>query len=232
MAIPSASTSAAITADEVLVESALGGLRYCVAALNKTINIAGTGVGGMDTGLAPVSGSVGIYAIYNPTTGASALLAVDASTVKAPEVYGGANMPAGYTASALISVRRTNGSRQFLQGNQFDRVVTMQELSLLNTTAVPASPTSVLSAAIPMNARSIGGNMSVSSTSTSSLQLTLVASAANDGKAANSGNVAAGDTRQVPYNGLPILTAQTFFYTMQAAAGTSTAVVTITQYSF
>jgi hypothetical protein len=82
---------------------------------NKTVNLATTGAGGMDSGAAPNNGFVAIYAIYNPTTGASALLARNATAAAQPTVYGGANMPAGYTASALISVWPTNASGQFNQ---------------------------------------------------------------------------------------------------------------------
>lgn len=69
----------------------------------------------MYTGAAPASGYVAIYAICNPSTGVSALLGVNAAAAAAPQVYGGANMPAGYTmltcpcpafsfATALISL--------------------------------------------------------------------------------------------------------------------------------
>ena len=64
----------------------------------------------MDTGAVPASRFFGLYAIYNPVTGASALLAVNATSVLLPNVYGGASMPAGYTASALVSVWPTTAS--------------------------------------------------------------------------------------------------------------------------
>ncbi len=233
MTVGAASASATLTADEVTVKTSLGGQAWLIPNFNKAINLANTGIGGMDAGLAPASGSVAIYAIYNPTNGASALLAVDASSVKAPEVYGGAAMPAGYTASALVSVRRTNASRQFLVGNQVDRTVTMQEFILISTTAIPPNPSSATSAAIPINAKSIGGNMAISSTTAGSLQMTVAGSAANDGKSANSGTVVAGAVQQVPYADLFLLTPQTFFYTMQTSgSGTSTASLTMTQYTF
>ncbi|EOI7396797.1 hypothetical protein OZ713_004150, partial [Yersinia enterocolitica] len=110
MSVTAASSTATFTADELIVQTALGGLQYKLSSFSKTINLATTGVGGMDTGTVPANGFVALYAIYNPTTQISALLAVNASSVVAPEVYGGSNMPAGYTASALVSVLPTSSS--------------------------------------------------------------------------------------------------------------------------
>jgi hypothetical protein len=70
MSITAASTTTTLTADEIIVETALGALRYCLANFNKTINLATTGAGGMDTGSAPANGFVTVYTGYNPTTGA------------------------------------------------------------------------------------------------------------------------------------------------------------------
>lgn len=117
MVVSSASANATLTADEIVTGSALGGLKYTLGAFNKTVNLATTGPGGMDTGAAPVSGFVALYAIYNPTTSTAALLATNASTLQG-NVYGGSNMPTGYTASALVSFWSTNASGQFAAGCQ------------------------------------------------------------------------------------------------------------------
>ncbi|WP_222131107.1 tail fiber protein, partial [Yersinia enterocolitica] len=120
MSITAASATATFTADELIVQTALGGLQYKLSSFNKTINLATTGAGGMDTGTVPATGYVALYAIYNPTSGASALLAVNATSVIAPEVYGGANMPSGYTVSALVGAWRV-ASSQFVIGFQRGR---------------------------------------------------------------------------------------------------------------
>ncbi|MGM7825288.1 hypothetical protein ACS791_22620, partial [Yersinia enterocolitica] len=91
MSVTAASSTATFTADELIVQTALGGLQYKLSSFSKTINLATTGAGGMDTGTVPANGFVALYAIYNPTTQISALLAVNASSVVAPEVYGGSN---------------------------------------------------------------------------------------------------------------------------------------------
>ena len=112
MSITTASATSAYTTEEVIVKAALGGLSYRIASFSKAVNLATTGAGGMDVGTAPVSGYVALYAIYNPATSISALLATNATSAAATQVYSGANMPAGYTASALLTVVATNASSQ------------------------------------------------------------------------------------------------------------------------
>lgn len=110
MSVTAAPSNSTLTADEIVVGTALGGQKYLQKQVSKTINFAATGAGGMDTGSAPASGYVALYAIYNPTTGASALLAKNATSAVQTNVYVGANMSSGYTASALVSVWPTNSS--------------------------------------------------------------------------------------------------------------------------
>lgn len=80
MSVTTASVTAAFTADELIVGTALGGLQYRLGNFSKTINLATTGAGGMDTGTAPASGYIALYAIYNPTTAGCALLAVNSTS--------------------------------------------------------------------------------------------------------------------------------------------------------
>jgi hypothetical protein len=49
------------------------------------------------------------------------LLGVNATSAAAPSIYGGANMPSGYTYSALVSLWGTNASGQLRVGYQSDR---------------------------------------------------------------------------------------------------------------
>lgn len=153
MSVTTASATATFTADELIVQTALGGRQYKLISVNKTINLATTGAGGMDTGVAPTSGYVALYAIYNPTIQASALLAVNASSVIATEVYSGASMPAGYTASALVSVWGIDTS-QFKIGYQRNRnIVRAPENIYTTTTGVGiTTPTFLNIATLPFNA--------------------------------------------------------------------------------
>ncbi|KPD17311.1 tail protein [Burkholderia sp. ST111] len=232
MNVATASATATLTADEIVVETALGGLRYCLASFNKTINLATTGAGGMDTGTAPVSGFVALYAIYNPTSGASALLATNAAT-KQGNVYGGANMPAGYTASALVGVWPTNGSSQFIVGYQADRAFYCVQATALSTSTPQASLTSLtLTSTVPANAKSVQGNINPTATGSTATQGIQVA-ASSSGIATQASQITATSANQLlsAYN-LPIITAQTIYYVWTVAGGTpSNLTLSVTGYT-
>ncbi|WP_081997925.1 phage tail protein [Pseudomonas sp. 11/12A] len=231
MSVAAASATATLTADEIVVETALGGLRYCLASFNKTINLATTGAGGMDTGTAPVNGFVGIYAIYNPTSGASALLAVNAASVVA-SVYGGANMPAGYSASALVGVWLTNGSGQFIVGYQSDRFTCYTTTTVLITSAVTGSITSLsIAAVVPPNAKYISGNTLISCSTASVIHLDIYPSTAAVGNKQNySTTTAANGGNAVSFDRLQLLTPQTMGYYATSTAGTPSFQIAITGY--
>jgi hypothetical protein len=120
MSITAAGASGTFTADQIVVGTALSGVVYKLSSYSQTINLGTTGAGGMDTGAAPVSGFVSLYAIYNPATPATSILACAVASSTA-SVYGGAHMPAGYTASALIGIWPTDASSHFLPGLIRDR---------------------------------------------------------------------------------------------------------------
>lgn len=231
MSVTAASASATLTADEIIVEASLGGIRYCLANFSKTINLATTGAGGMDTGSAPTSGFVALYAIYNPTTGASALLGVNATSAAAPNVYGGANMPAGYTASALVSVWPTNGSGQFGVGYQSDRRVSFPLITALSSSVVQGSFTSIsIASAVPLNAKSCTGEFSLASTSTSNMGISVAATAstiAQQNLTVN-GNVGVASNFKMEN----IVTPQTLYYSTSNSAGTPTFAIYISSYEF
>ncbi|MCA7902847.1 hypothetical protein LGM39_26100 [Burkholderia cepacia] len=232
MSVATASTSATLTADEIIVASALGGTAYKLANFSKSINLATTGAGGMDTGSAPASGFVAIYAIYNPTTGASALLARNATSAVQPNVYVGGNMPAGYTASALVSVWPTNGSGQLAAGYQSDRVFCGANLVVLSTSSTQASPIALsIVSAVPPNARFATGSCAVSSnSSTTNVSLIAYANAAGSGaQGANSSLAASGGVSSI-FKSVPLSQAQTIFYTSANVAGTPTFTLSISGY--
>lgn len=174
MVVATASATATLTADEIVVETALGGQTYRLANFSKVINLATTGAGGYDVPGPVDNGFVAIYAIYNPTSGVSALLAVNATSAVAPNVYGGANMPAGYTASGLVTVVPTNGSGQFVVLYVKDRRVNVPlkaELSASTTPGPTLSYTSLTLSSAPKNARTIGGFLSISNSTTQNSHL-------------------------------------------------------------
>lgn len=230
MSVTAASATATLTADEIIVESALGGLRYCLPSFSKVINLATTGAGGMDTGAAPATGYVALYAIYNPTTGVSALLATNAATLQG-EVYGGVNMPAGFTASALVGVWPTNGSSQFVAGYQEGRKVSRVPTQVLATSTQQASPVALnISGAVPINARSVEGPGDLSSSTNAALVATFSGSASGVGQK----NVGAAQVAQVNiwFGGIPLITPQTLYYSATASVGTMSLNVYVTGYTF
>lgn len=233
MHVTAASASATITADQIYVSTALNGQAYRLASFNKTINLAATGAGGMDTGTAPVSGHVAVYAIYNPSTGASALLATNASAAPAPEIYGGANMPAGYTASALISVRCTTAAGLFQIGSQYDRSVSIPETIVFNNGAINSSITAVAASILPRNAKFTAGNLTVTASAASALSLSVFSSTVSVGRKINNSSVAAGGQSVVPFDRISVVTQQVIYMISAILSGTGqNYVITLTSYDF
>ncbi len=234
--LATAGTSLTITADEIVVASGLGGTSARLASFNKTLNVATTGAGGMDTGSAPASGYVAIYVIYNPSASTAALLGVNATSAAAANIYGGANMPSGYTLSALISVWPTNASSQLKEGIQQDRSISFTAATALSTSTSAAALTSLsVSGIIPFNAKRISGVLQSSNTSTTSQSTTLSAAANANGDGLIScifaGGTAGGGGVSTPYSGLPVETAQTIYYQATATTGTATYVIQISGYT-
>lgn len=154
-----AATTLTFAADELVVGTALNGTPYVLASYSQGINVSTTGAGGMDTGSAPVSGYVAVYAIYNPTTGTTSILGTNASTSNGT-IYSGGNMPSGYTASVLISTWPTDASGNLVAGYQLGRQVTIASVIVVNTQAAHASTTSAsISAAVPPNAKYAYGEL-------------------------------------------------------------------------
>lgn len=139
------------TADEVVVGDAVG-LTYRLRGVSAGINISTVGAGGMDTGTPPTDGFVSIYVMYNPTTKARVLLAQNTTGSVAPLIYSGANAPAGYTASALVSVWPLLGIR-FRQGWQRDRRIVFPPFVVSSGTIPVTSQAVDLSTICPKNAK-------------------------------------------------------------------------------
>lgn len=146
------SPTATFMADEIVVSTALGGRVYRLPNFSRSVNLATTGAGGMDTGSPPSSGFVALYAIYNPTSGSTALLATNATNAIQPEVYGGANMPSGYTASALVSVL-PSASGQFGRFTQIDRDITVLNAGVITSSAATSGITAFNTSSFPKNAK-------------------------------------------------------------------------------
>ncbi|CNJ23637.1 tail fiber protein [Yersinia enterocolitica] len=228
MSIPAASVAATFTADELIVQTGWGGRQYKLSGFSRSINLSTTGSGGMDIGTAPATGYVALYAIYNPTSGATALLAVNATSAPAPEVYGGANMPAGYTASALISVWGTS-SGQFVVGHQIGRHIGIISNQLYSTAGSVLGYSGIsLATAVPPNGKKANMQIVASQTTPNSvIQLYLASTAEGVGAiyvnaSANSSSATTTSTNS-GYAELDIIGVQTLYFKMaNAVAATYT----------
>ncbi len=225
-----AATTIAFTADAIAVATGLLGLQYLLTSFNKTLNLATTGAGGMDTGTATAGAWLAVYAIYNPTTATAALLGTLEVSAAAPTIYGGANMPAGYTASALlvvIPVSSTAGQLKAVVVN--GRRITVPLLLTLQVSTVVGTPTSFsLSGAIPKAAVRVSGSMVVSSTVASNCGMNVSADGlsalGNQNVSQSSGTSATGDYA------IDLLTPQTLFYQTTNSAGTPTLSFNVSSY--
>lgn len=203
------------TADEVVVATSVGGNHYAISGLNLTVNTANVGANGMDTGAAPATGFVAVYAIYNPATGSKALLAVNATTLAAPSVYGGANMPSGYTASALISVWPTVASGAFIIGAQKDRNWTGQQQTVLTTSSLVGTLTSLsIASMVPKNALSVDLQVLQDNTSNQGMLFNVASSADGNGVGiqAYGGFAGNGIGFYGFYKGIALVVPQTIYY--------------------
>lgn len=217
MSVSATSSSSTFSADYIAVSTALNGTTYGLPSYSQSINLASTGAGGMDTGSAPTSGFVSLYAIYNPTTPATSILACNITT-SSGTIYSGANMPAGYTASALIGVWPTSGDTpgKFILGYQYGRKIVFPDRQALTiTSSVPTSYTSVsISSLVPSVAKSFSGVLGDPIASNNGFAI-----AADSSGTAKIGFTAVGPGELVDnffwsagFTDEPMITAQTFYY--------------------
>jgi hypothetical protein len=155
-----------ITADSVSLGTSLFSSATILPAFGEAFNASLGGAGGMDTGAgtAPHNNFVAIYAIAGPA-GVSTLGYTCSSSC--PSLYPGANMPSGYTTSALLVVWPTDGSGNLVLGNwRGKRFQWSTNTPALNASSTPATtPTSInLLGSVPPNAIYASGRVSLNST--------------------------------------------------------------------
>jgi hypothetical protein len=221
--IESASTSALVSADEVIVKTAVGGTAMNLAGYSQTVNLAATGAGGMDSGVAPASGYVCLYAIAK-ADGTSSVLACNVAT-SSGGIYSGANLPSGYAYSALIGVWGTDAAGRFRVGRQIGRTVYFNPVTI-NFSAAGSFTALSISNAVPPNAKACGGDMY----SAGSAWNWTVLAANTDGLGQvrwyYSSNGAA------PFANMPIGTSQTLYYQNLPSGQANGGNFQISSYSF
>lgn len=212
MTIAAASPTATFTADEVVVTTALGGAPIRLANVNKTINLGTSGPGGMVAAPAPVSTWIAIYLIYNPSTGASALLGVPTPSAPAPEVCAPANLSNGYTASALVSVVTTDPAGLFKVFTQRDRKVVFPGIGVFNTQTDNASfqPIS-LAGAVPPNAKSAGGYGDAALTVGGTINFAFASDATGMGNQTFNSSCSVAYGHSLVWTDIPLATQQTIY---------------------
>jgi len=232
--VPTDSASATFTADMLVVAESLSGQTYSLSSLNLAINLATVGAGGMDTGAAPASGYVAIYTIYNPTTQVSALLGANATSAVAPEVYGGASMPTGYTASALIGVFRTTAASLLLACFLEGRKISISPVVSGITTNTTYALGSVISVAgmIPKNAKTIAGSLIIQSSAQSGMNALVSSGPQRFGEQGMTSTVAAGFAQSAAYGEVAISAPQMVGIAFISNAGTPAFSLFITSYTF
>ena len=220
--------SLTMTADELTVETALGGLSTKLANLNQTVSTAVSGIGGMDTGIAPTSGFVYIYEMVG-TGQTPGLMGTISST---GSVYTGGHLPAGYAGGSLVSVWAVNGSSQFTVGYQRDRTFQIPLVQVLNTTTTQATPISLsIASVVPPNAVTVNGNLQGTFGGSATTLVLIVCMDTNLSGAEILRQTGTSSSCSVPFNGLILPATQALFYEFTNTAGTSTAIINITGYT-
>lgn len=226
--LAAAGTSLTLTADEVIVETALGGVRYCLPSFNQTVSTTSTGIGGVVGTALTASGFAAIYGAYNPTTQAQGAFIVNANTL-APNVA--VAPPSGWVATGLISVWPLNASTQFIVGLQKDRDISFLNNQALSSGTIKSSYTALsLSTIIPLNAKKVSGTLQAASTSATTAEVLQVGGDANG--SGTQACVTGGATVGNGFAQIPLATPQTIYYLATNSAGTPAFGIAISGYSF
>lgn len=234
---PSASASITVTADTVTVGTALNGTSYTLTSYSQVFNGATTGAGGMDTGTLPGSSFVALYAIYNPAAPATSILGASCAS-SCPTVYAGGFLPAGYTASALLTTLPTNATPAIPAGTYVKgKNISLTVVTALNVATAHASPTtlSLATFSIPPNAISVSGALTSTCGTTPSgtnVNLSVSADTGNSGLQTEQFNCASvnGAANSAPFNNVLMPTAQTIFYTNAVAGTTPSSIIQVNGY--
>ena len=228
--ITAAATVATFTADQLVVEDSTGS--YLLKNVNDSINLANVGVGGMDTGAAPTNGFLAIYEIFNPTSKTTGLLGRNATTAKANEVYDGQNMPAGYTASALVSVWRVSAGK-LVVGYQEGRRIHTSWGPLLNDTTQKGTLTALsIAGYVPMNAKTLSGQLIASPAATGGVAMDVAGTIDGIGGKYYNAYLSAGSSGQAPFSDMPLIVPQTLYYIATSSSATAQFQVLASGYTF
>jgi len=229
VSIPLAAPTATFTASEIVLGDG-NGKRLVISNFNQSLNLSASvkGLGAMDAGAAPVNGFVALYALYSPASKSTGIVAVNATATIAPKLLAGV-APDGYTFSALLSILPTNASAQFAVAEQVDRQVFYGAQVLSTTVSVSTLTGLSISAAVPLNAKSVSGNFQ-GSVSANGYSMALAGSAAAIGLQTFIVNFTG--TGGGSFLDVPLLSPQTLFYRLTSAGTFSAFAITTNSYRF
>lgn len=227
--------TASWTVQEIIAETALGGSTIKGVSLTLPFDGSTTGAGGMDTGAVPTSGSLSVYAIYNPTTGVWAALGQSSGSSRPTPVYSGANAPLGFSFSVLIWTGVTDGSAHIRKFQQQDRMVWVGQTQIVSATAgtVNTYVTANVSPAAPAGAVTVSGTVGSSSTSAAS-QVTVASDTSGSYSqpvvTGASGVALDGFGSAAPFMALPLTTVQQIAW--KAGTNTVNTTINVDRYTF
>jgi len=217
VSIPVTSSAMQITADEIVVATALGGDPFRLGGFNQTVATTATGIGGVVGAPLTANGFAAVYAAYNPSTRQQGAFITNANSL-VPQVA--SSPPPGWTATALASIRQLDSAGNFTPGAQRDRRVFLANGSGFFTSTPQSSFTSIAVPGLPMNAVRIQGTLTALSSVAGVTQTVMVATDAL-GSGQNGLSIAsavANNGQGVPID-VDVLTPQTLWYKGSAVAG-------------
>lgn len=227
-----------VTANEIILENALGGVPYKFANVSKTINISTTGLNGIDTGVLSANTFASIYWIYNPATGVLGLLGQAASNAAImPEVYGGGNAPSGFTVSALAGIWPAGTvNATFAPFYQTDRIVDWAGGNVVTGSTFTGSGfTGAVPAIIPYNAREVSGFIQLSNASgsaTSSINVALQTAAFTSGPSTFADSAIPLNSSRATFFRTRISNPQNIYRVVTASGGTPSHTISVSSYTF
>ena len=213
--LTTASQSITISADQIIVATALNGTPLSLPSFSQTLNIGATGAGGIDTGAAANTTFYSVYAIAKSDGTQSILACTTAGS--SGSIYSNGHFPTGYTYSGLIGVLFTNGAAQFLPGLLLDREWFYQSgISILTNTGSTTLTSQSISAAVPTNAKTCSGTFQATPTSATIVQPQIAADGTGTGLQQSGARTTTTVTgmNQVTLNfrQVPIITSQTIYF--------------------
>jgi len=232
MTVAAASATATITADEVVVKSGLAGRTWTIGGFNKPINLGNVGAGGIDAAPAAANSWLAIYAGLNESSGVTTVFAQNVANNVAPAIYGGANIPLGITATALLAVVPTGAGGQFKPCAVRGRDVFIPLIAAYSGNAsVPNNPISI-AALVPANAIAIThGELQIQNTIQSAMSLTVGPDASYFGQQNIGTTIYGPGILTSNYSKIPLIIPQQIMFSSSSSAGIATYNIYLSGYS-